>query len=64
MNGVRNDVVEALGGLGAAVVLWRVYSGWQVRTFAGLLALLSVAGLTILTLFAVGFWDQPANSNP
>ena len=57
-------LLEALGGLGAAVVLWRVYRGWQVRTFAGLLALLSVAGLTILTLFAVGFWDQPANSNP
>jgi len=51
---------EAIAGVIAAVVLWRLYQGWQVRTFAGLLALLSLVGLVFTVLFMAGVWDQPS----
>lgn len=47
--------IEAVAGLVAAVVLWRLYRGWVVRTFCGLLALMSVLGLVLSTLLTLGF---------
>ena len=53
-------VVEALAGLLAAGLLWRMYRGWPVRTFAGLTLVLSLMGLVIYALFAFGIWDTPS----
>lgn len=47
--------IEALAGLIAVVVLWRMYSGWVVRTFCGILALMSGLGLVFSSLLTLGF---------
>lgn len=47
--------IEALVGLAAVVVLWRMYSGWVVRTFCGILAVMSVLGLVLSTVLTLGF---------
>ena len=47
--------IEALAGLVAVVVLWRMYSGWVVRTFCGILAVMSVLGLVLSTVLTLGF---------
>ena len=60
--GQQFGLLEALSGLVAAVVLWRLYKGWQVRTFVGILGVLSLLGLTFTALFAFGVWDQPGQS--
>ena len=48
-------LIEALAGLAAVVVLWRMYSGWVVRTFCGILAVMSVLGLVLSTVLTLGF---------
>lgn len=53
-------LVEALGGLVAAGVLWWLYRGWQVRTFCGVLLVLSLLGLLITALFSFGVWESPS----
>lgn len=48
--------IEALSGLIAAAVLWRLYAGWLVRTFTVILGLLSVLGATVSALLTFGVW--------
>lgn len=52
-------ILEALSGLVAAPILWRLYRGWVVRTFSGILLLLSVLGLVFCLLLIFGFWTEP-----
>ena len=47
--------VEAFAGLIAVVVLWRMYRGWVVRTFCGILALMSGLGLVLSVFLSLSF---------
>ena len=60
--GQQFSLIEAVSGLIAAVVLWRLYKGWAVRTFCGFLVALSLLGLTFTVLFMFGVWDQPGSA--